>query len=130
LGIIRESGSVGLTNTFLPVGPCTPGYASPEQLKNDKRNITFKSDLFSLGVICYFLLSGESPFYKDGYVLHDVLDRTLNYEPDPLSTYCMCSSELSEIIQKMMQKQPYRRFRNVTALIEKLEALKEKLNGN
>lgn len=130
LGIIRESGSVGLTNTHLPVGPCTPGYASPEQLKNDKKNITFKSDCFSLGVLCYTLLSGSNPFYSDGDGWHDIFEKTLNYDPEPLHQYGVCSSELSEIVQKLIHKQPYKRYRDISSLINKLEKHKEKIDGN
>src|SRR5690606_19437392 len=87
LGIIRETGSIGLTNTYLPIGPCTPGYASPEQLKNEKESITFKSDLFSLGVLCYTIISGGNPFSSNGDNLNDVFDKTLNYDPKPLKEY-------------------------------------------
>lgn len=130
LGIIRESGSVGLTNTYLPVGPCTLGFASPEQLKNDKKNITFKSDFFSLGVLCYTILSGENPFNKEGDGVQDVIEKTMEYEPDPLSKYGLCSTEFADIVQKLMQKQPYKRFRDISALIERLKIHKEKINGN
>lgn len=130
LGIIRESGSVGLTNTYLPVGPCTLGFASPEQLKNDKKNITFKSDFFSLGVLCYTIISGENPFNKEGDGLQDVIEKTMEYEPDSLNKYGLCSSEFADVVQKLMQKQPYKRFRAVSALIERLQAHKEKINGN
>lgn len=127
LGIIRESGSVGLTNTYLPVGPCTPGYASPEQLKNDKKNITFKSDLFALGTLCYQLISGSVPFSSEGDSLQDVFDKTLNYNPPALKELKMCSEEFSDIVEKLMQKQPYRRFRDILGLITKLKNHKEKI---
>ncbi len=128
LGIIRESGSIGLTNTHQLIGPCSPGYASPEQIMNDKKNITFKSDLFALGVLCYQIISGSMPFVAEGDGLQDVIEKTCNYHPEPLKNLRMCSNELSDVIEKLMQKQPFRRYRDISSLISKLEMHKENLN--
>ncbi|MBC8673996.1 protein kinase [Aeromonas hydrophila] len=72
LGLLRQEGSAGVTYSFCDFGPCTPAYASPEQAKNAKRDISFKSDLFSIGIICYQMLTGQHPFMvSDGTNYND-----------------------------------------------------------
>lgn len=118
LGILREEGTDGVTNSHFLCGPCTPLYASPEQAKNDKRNITFKSDMFSLGVIGYEMLTGHNPFKSvDGsnYV-DEILERVCNHSPAKLKTLGI-SHGLSDIIEKLMQKEPFRRYRTADKLV-------------
>lgn len=57
LGIVRETGAPGLTQTGY-IAPHTPGYAAPEQLAADKALICFKADFFAIGVVMYQLMSG------------------------------------------------------------------------
>jgi serine/threonine-protein kinase len=121
LGILRQEGISGNTHTFLSYGPCTPCYASPEQAVNDKMNISFKTDIFSLGLICYEMLSGSNPFLLDGepnYV-DDILERVCSYEPKKLCELGI-SVNISIIISKMMSKEPYKRYRTVERLIDDL----------
>src|SRR5262249_13729175 len=57
----------------------TASYMSPEQCKGDK-NLTNKSDLYSLGIVFYELLTGKKPFYADTTV--DMFLKHVN-EPPP-----------------------------------------------
>ncbi len=126
LGILREEGSSGVTNSLFPFGPCTPTYASPEQATNDKANITFKSDLFSLGVIAYEMLSGKNPFViigEDNYI-DDILERVCSYTPSSLTSLGV-SAGLDKIISKMMNKEPYKRYRTPNKLLNELNELNE-----
>lgn len=127
LGILREEGSEGVTNSLFPIGPCTPFYASPEQAINDKKNISFKSDQFSIGTICYEMLSGQKAFFNnDGNNLVDeILERVCSLLPLRLEDYGV-SKELSDIISKMMNKEPYKRYRTTDKLICDINKLKEK----
>ena len=121
LGIVRESGQKGLTQTHLIAGPCTPMYASPEQLCNDKLNINFKSDLFALGIIAYELISGRHPFFATPPASFQEASTILTtYTPTPLVDISNVNSEFSAIIQKLLENQPYKRFRRYQTVLEKL----------
>lgn len=121
LGILREEGAAGLTLTDQPFGPCTPAYASPEQARNEKKFITFKSDFFALGTIIYELITGSNPFMQS---LSDpaivVLDRVQNMYPAPLHIVREVSTVFSNIVEKLMAKHPYQRHRTIDGLRSEL----------
>ncbi|MEA9438395.1 hypothetical protein VCX44_21980 [Aeromonas caviae] len=125
LGLLRQEGASGVTYSFCDFGPCTPAYASPEQAKNAKRDISFKSDLFSIGIICYQMLSGEHPFMIPGDTNFndEVLDRVCSHIPDALYLKGV-NRDLSNIIEKMMSKEPYLRYRVPSKIINELNAIK------
>jgi serine/threonine-protein kinase len=123
LGIVREEQSAGITESWQPVGPCSPPYASPEQAKNEKQRIDFRSDLFSLGIIGYELLSGKNPFYIEGESQSEVLSKVVGYNPENLETLGVASPQFSGFIDKLMQKQPYKRFRKIEEVELKLHEL-------
>ena len=121
LGIVREEGSVGLTNTFAQWGPCSPAYASPEQAKNEKSIISFRSDIFALGTIAYELISGTNPFVQSQTdPIEIVLQRVIDHEPPNLSSLGKASEEFSRFIARLMAKEPYQRFRTVESLRDSL----------
>lgn len=122
LGIVREEGVVGFTNSYAPFGPCSPPYASPEQARNDKRNITFKSDFFALGTIAYELITGTNPYHSrpNEDTLEVVLERVQKYVPPTLHSLGKTSKKFSDIVETLMKKQPYERFRTVGMLREAL----------
>jgi|LakWasMe82_HOW10_FD_contig_41_65843_length_937_multi_2_in_0_out_0_1 eukaryotic-like serine/threonine-protein kinase len=122
LGIVRVEGVAGVTLTIGDFGPCTPKYASPEQARNDKLNISFKSDFFSLGTLCYELLAGFNPFDDGASDLYTVLHNVVTNKAKPLHDLGLCSAEFSNIIQKIMEKEPYKRFRRIEDLTAALEA--------
>lgn len=125
LGIVRVVGDSGVTLSAMPYGPCTPKYSSPEQAVNDKQNITFKSDFFSLGVLCYELLSGKNPFCEEDDLLDEILAKVVGLVPPQLNVVTGCSESFGAVISKMIEKKPYKRYRKVGDLIEVLNNLKE-----
>jgi|ERR1700731_2156418 len=65
-GLVRDLRQSSITVTWQTCGPCTPLYASPEQLTNDKPIIGWRSDQFSLGVVLGFAALGMHPFAQPG----------------------------------------------------------------
>lgn len=128
LGILREEGAAGLTKSYAFCGPCTPLYASPEQAKNGKKNISFKSDLFSLGTITYELMTGSNPYVSgpdDGVV--GILENVVNMTPPSLNSLNKASDRFSNLLEKLMAKEPYQRYRSVEFLRADLQSIKEGL---
>jgi eukaryotic-like serine/threonine-protein kinase len=79
----------------------SPKYMSPEQLREEK--ITPQSDLFSLGVVMYELLTGRHPFLTDSF--SRLVNIILNEKPPPMSDFRADVPEvLEQIVRKAMQK--------------------------
>ncbi|MDM7920711.1 MAG: serine/threonine-protein kinase, partial [Pyrinomonadaceae bacterium] len=77
--------------TVTNLGVMTPSYASPEQLRNE--SVTTSTDIYSLGVILYEVLSGRRPFESQESDLKEIYNAVLEVEPRP-------PSDLSETISR------------------------------
>lgn len=126
LGILREEGQAGATLSFFQHGPCTPHYASPEQAKNDKRNISFKSDFFSLGIIIYELLAKKNPFGPYNQTIEETLSKVVSHRQKSLHSLGVCSEETSNLITKLLEKEPYKRFRTIELLKSNIQQIQDK----
>ncbi|CAN5517073.1 hypothetical protein BH10ACI3_BH10ACI3_07060 [soil metagenome] len=120
----------------------TPEYASPEQIRGE--NLTTATDLYSLGVILYELLTGVRPFSFDGKNFGQIIDTATQVEPlkpssaaKPLSTNGRNKADqskpltslpspqakalrgdLDNIILKALKKEPERRYSSVERFSE------------
>jgi serine/threonine-protein kinase len=123
LGIVREEGSVGITVSHWHIGPCTPAYASPEQAKNEKRFISFKSDFFALGIIAYELLAAHPFRHSENDPIDDVLGRVIDHQPPSLGSLRKASANFSGLVERLLSKEPYQRHRTVDNLVSDLSRL-------
>lgn len=98
--------NAGLTVTN--VGAFTPDYASPEQL--DGRSITTASDVYSLGVLLYELLTGRSPYRFETRSTEEVL-RVIRNDPPVRPTGV--SRDLENVVLHALRKEPERRYTSV-----------------
>jgi eukaryotic-like serine/threonine-protein kinase len=97
----------------------TPEYMSPEQLRSTK-DVDTRADLWSLGVILYELIAGETPFTKGSVA--EVCSCVLNDPPRPLSELVADVPEgLVAILEKSLQKDASQRFQDVASFAEALE---------
>ncbi|MFV2056758.1 MAG: protein kinase [Thiohalomonadales bacterium] len=85
----------------------TPQYMSPEQLEGVK--IDGRSDLFSVGVVLYQLLTGERPFA--GNNVATLMYQITHIEPKPIAEYNKnIPKSLSYVVQKLLAKDPKKRY--------------------
>lgn len=111
----------------LSIGPVgTPKYFSPEQFQfNDRRTmLDFRSDLFSLGVTIYEMVTGHHPFFSTGdtsQLLYQRITKASALAPSALRPEL--TPEFDEIIQRLLGKSPHLRPRKCDALIDALKGL-------
>lgn len=116
-GIARETEVAGPTVTGQILG--TPGYLSPEQARGETATLDRRTDVFSLGVILYELLSGERPFSGESAVA--VLISLLDNEPIPLRKRMpSVPRDLETVVSVCLEKDPDRRYPSAHALAEDL----------
>lgn len=118
----EKYGGLGATRLGCP-HPCTPAYASPEQVRGSK--LDGRSDLYSVGVVLYELVTGS--FYFDRRLCHDLnacFEAVVTLDPiPPRRLNPNVPSRLDEIIMRLLQKAPGERHTDATALIHDLESV-------
>ena len=98
----------------------TPSYMSPEQITGRRDLIDQRSDIYSLGVILYQLLTGFLPFRAVGQ--YQLLKKIESAEPIPIrQANRQVPKELAAICMKCMEKEPAARYHNCAALIDDLQ---------
>ena len=116
-GIAKSGGQV--TNTGQVLG--TPNYMAPEQVKG--RQLDGRSDLFSLGVILYEMLTGEKPFV--GQNVTTIIYKIVNETPiTPRDLDVTVHPGLSAIVTKALAKAPDDRYQTGADLVRDLENYK------
>lgn len=124
-GIIRETGTQGVTEVGWGKAPISIDYAAPEHIANDKDLVSFKTDVFSLGVLMYRLISGQHPFRtRSGMDIVELAGITETFNPPSLVNLGVASERQSTLVAQMMEKKPYLRPRTVEILLQEIELAK------
>ena len=119
-GIARSLESDGLTKTGRVLG--TTDYVAPEQAMG--QGVDARSDIYSLGVLLYEMLTGEVPFQADtlvGVAMKHVNERM----PDVQERRPEISSALAAVIERATAKEPKKRYPDMIAMLADLEGALE-----
>ena len=107
---IEASRTVGRKGTLL--------YMSPEQI--EMKPVSAVSDIFSLGVVCYEMLTGRRPFERT--TENSVADAILHFVPPPASELNPAISQsVSQAVHKAMAKQPWHRYQTAKEFADTLQ---------
>jgi len=125
IGAMLTDEKAALTQTGMTLG--TPLYMSPEQAEG--KPLDHRSDIYSLGITAYHLLAGSPPFKGDTAIATALLH--LNKTPEPLGSLCPnAPPKLLEIVHRMIEKAPDKRYQTLTELLDELKNLDLLSNGN
>ncbi|MEQ1827417.1 MAG: serine/threonine-protein kinase, partial [Pirellula sp.] len=114
-GLARTADDASLTQSGIIAG--TPHYMSPEQANGQPTDQ--RTDLFSLGAVLYFMATGHPPFRAERAM--GVLNRICHTPHQPLwQANTDIADELSVIVDRLLEKQPSRRFSSAEAVRDAL----------
>lgn len=123
-GLARLLDEPGVTISGEMLG--TPAYMSPEQVGADRRKIDHRTDIFSLGVTFYEMLTGSRPF--DGVTRDQVIARICTTEPvAPRKLDTTIPVDLETICLRALEKDPARRYQSADELAADLRRFAENL---
>ena len=121
-GIASHAGSRRLTFAKLSLTMGTPEYISPEQVKGNRGD--GRSDIYSLGVIFYEMLTGATPFPgTNPFVVMN--ERLLNHPVPPREVTPEISPEIQEVIYRALERDPRNRYSHARDFAWDLEHLHE-----
>ncbi|MBX7117922.1 MAG: serine/threonine protein kinase, partial [Gemmatimonadaceae bacterium] len=117
-GIAKRDDAQGLTQAGTVVG--TPAYMSPEQFNGQE--VTGAADQYALGIVAYEMLAGRTPF--DAKSLGEVMRGHLLDAPPPLRARRVdVPVGLADIVNRMLEKDPAKRFPTLAVAVAALEGL-------
>ena len=120
LNISKKSAS---DSTFI-MGVGSPAYMSPEQIKSYPLNQ--KTDLFSLGVVLFHMLTGRLPFRAKNPA--QLIYKIINTEPPLVSQInSELPEQLDQVIRKALEKDLYSRYKNGADFAKDLSAVRYKI---
>jgi beta-lactam-binding protein with PASTA domain/tRNA A-37 threonylcarbamoyl transferase component Bud32 len=117
---IARAGASDMTQTGSIMG--TAQYLSPEQAQGHA--VSAASDIYSIGIILYEMLTGRVPFEGESAVT--IALKQVNERPTPPSAYnAAVTPELEEAVMRALEKDPARRYPDADAFIAALQAARD-----
>ena len=123
-GIARAASATALTRTDHILG--TVSYMSPEQAKGEP--LDHRSDLYSLGVVLYEMLTSNLPYDADG-VLAQAIKHINELPPSPREVNPEVPEALDALTMKVLAKDPEDRYPSAAALAHDLERIRSELHS-
>lgn len=117
-GLAKQKGGTKVTREGTRMG--TGAYMSPEQVQGE--DVDHRTDIWSLGVVLYEILSGQLPF--KGEYMHVVFNSIINKEPEPLNALRTgISGKLAQIVGKALTKDLSQRYQSADDMLGDLKTL-------
>ncbi len=120
--LLRKQGTEETRTEYVAL---TPDFAAPEQIRGE--NVSTATDVYSLGVLLYLLLTGKRPYDLRGKTTAEVMRTICELDPPrpsavaPASLRRRLSGDLDLIIMKALHKDEVRRYQSPAALAEDLQ---------
>jgi beta-lactam-binding protein with PASTA domain len=118
---IARAGASDMTETGSIMG--TAQYLSPEQAQGHA--VSAESDLYSIGIVLYEMLTGRLPFEGDSAVT--IALKQVSEPPQPPSVFAEVPPDLEAIVLRALEKDPAQRFSDADAFIAALEEVRARI---
>ena len=121
-GIARPLRAKGITGPGAMIG--TPEYMSPEQV--EAKEVDERSDIYSLGILLYEMLTGRIPFEGDSVIAVGIKQKSEQPAP-PVKFNARISEDLNRVILKCLEKDKAARYQSAAELCSELSRIEEGL---
>src|SRR5205085_8252780 len=121
-GLARELGT-DVTLTIPGTVQSSPAYASPEQCRG-RRDLDQRTDMYSLGVTLFEMLTGQRPFLADSAGALFIKHAT-EAPPSPQSINAAITPATNQLVLRLLRKEPKQRFDSYDQLIDAIEGVQK-----